>query len=98
MIDTDEQKLIDLSKKVAAVTCMSWQEVRRAIQSFVGVAKSFSMENQINDLISEIKHSSRPRKKGLSSWWIDSPERKELVTRHGPRFLEKPRQTHRRRF
>ena len=96
--DTDEQKLIDLSRKVASVTYISWQEVRQIIQQFVGEEKVFSLISQIDELAREVNRAPRPKNKGYSGYWTDSPQRRELVTRHGPRSLEKSNRNQRRRF
>lgn len=98
MTDTDEQKLIDLSKKVASASYMSWQEVRRIVKSLIVKNSEFSLEKQLDELIKEVNSAPRPENKGWSRWWTDSPERRELVTRRGPRSLEKPIRTQRRRF
>lgn len=98
MEDTLEQKLIDLSKKVASVTMMSWQEVRRMLRSFIGVDKAFELANQLEELAREVNRAPIPKKKGDSSYWVNSPWRRELVTRRGPRSLVKSSKTQRRRY
>ena len=103
--DTKEQKLIDISKKVAAATHMSWQEVRRILQQFLDkndvdeiLAQVQRDVEKLNELIKKCNQSSRPIRKGYRGCFTDSPDRRELVTRFGPKVLIKSTKTQRRRF
>ena len=99
-IDPVEERLRELARRVASASRMSYEHARRAILSCAAnyglvITDTDTIKSQLDKIHQHVHKQHRGRNSG---WFSLSPERRELVTRRGPRLLIVTSKTDSRRY